>query len=143
MTRHPLGPLLALLLLTGLAQGQPDGKGTVVKPNREWTGIGKDEKLLKGRPRTGVITDAKALEAIWKDWGVEGKVPAIDFGKEFVIVSTAGGPNRPRVSARLDEKGNLRVTAIATLIGGPGFGYSIAAFSRKGVTTVNGKPLPR
>ena len=32
---------------------------------------------------------------------------------------------------------------IATLIGGPGFGYSITTFSRKGVNSVNGKPLPR
>ena len=43
------------------------------------------------------ITEAKALDALWKTWGLEGKVPTVDFAKEFVVVSTAGGPNRPRV----------------------------------------------
>ncbi len=53
----------------------------------------------------------------------------------------AGGPNRPGVSARLDGT-TLKITAWQTLIGGEGFGYSLATFPRKGVKTVNGMKLP-
>jgi len=136
--------VVLLVALAGLAPGQiDDKKGTPVKPTREWTGLVRDEAREKDRPKGSVVTEARALEALWKAWRLEDKLPAIDFAKEFVLVSTAGGPNRPRVTARLDEKGNLQVSVVATLIGGPGFGYSIAVFQRKGITSVNGRPLER
>ena len=74
----------------------------------------------------------------------EPKVPEIDFTKKLVLVGLSlGGPNRPGLNASLDEKGNLRTTYISTLIGGPGFGYSLAVFDRKGIKTINGKEIPK
>jgi hypothetical protein len=86
------------------------------------------------------VADAKALEKLWKKWGVEGKVPEVDFKKEIVIVSTTAG-GRLTLSARLDDKGNLEVLGLATRDFKPGFRYVLATVSREGVKTVNGKEM--
>jgi hypothetical protein len=41
----------------------------------------------------------------------------------------------------VDDKGDLTILARATLVGGPGFGYTIGVISREGIKTVKGKPL--
>jgi hypothetical protein len=112
-----------------------------VKPGKNWVAVINNEKLKDEAPKNGLITDAKAFAKLWKAWRGEEKVPEIDFKTKFVVVTLASGPNRPGVSATLDE-GELKITAFQTLIGGDGFGYSLATFDRKGVKTVNKKPLP-
>src|SRR5262245_21399246 len=135
---------LALALAAMLPPAAQADKPRPVKPNRAWTGIQGKDALLKQAPRSGFITDTKAFEKLWKAWQpASEKVPVVDFKKEFVVVGTAGGPNLPSISASLDDKGNLTTRYLATLIGGPGFGFSFATFERKGVKAVNGKPLDK
>jgi hypothetical protein len=129
-----------LVALLGLAVLAPQGRAEKkeVKPVKEWKGSVADADLSKDAP--DYVADAKALEKIWKKWGVEGKVPEVDFKKEIVIVSTTAG-GRLTLSARLDDKGNLEVLGLATRDFKPGFRYVIATVSREGVKTVNGKEL--
>ncbi len=135
--RSFLAALAVVLACVPAASAVP----TKVVPDRDWVAVIRDEKLKKVFPRAGVITDARTFEKVWKAWRPTEKVPAIDFTKQFVVVTLASGPNRPFISAILDE-GNLKITARQTLIGGEGFGYSLATFNRKGVKSVNGKKLP-
>jgi hypothetical protein len=133
-----LSCVLALFVLVGVA----DAKPVKVTPNRDWVAVISDENLKKQAPKEGLITDAKTFEALWKAWRPKEKVPTVDFKKEFAVVTLASGPNKPGISATLDE-GDLKILARQTLIGGDGFGYSIATFSREGVKKVNGKELPK
>jgi hypothetical protein len=128
------------LALTALAVSEAQGQSQPVKLNKEWKGEVADEGQLKTAPE--VITSAKGLEKIWKDWKIEGKMPEVDFAKEIVIIGTTSG-SRLNLSARLDQKGDLQVLGIATRDLRPGFRYVIATVSREGVKTVNKKELPK
>jgi hypothetical protein len=113
-------------------------------PLREWVNVVRNNALSKEAPKEGFLTDAKAFAKLWKAWRPDEKVPEIDFRKQVVIVTLAtGGPNRPRINVTLDDDGNVKVSASSTLIGGPGFGYSIATFERKGIKTIHGKPIDK
>jgi hypothetical protein len=137
MSGPRLVSLLALILLVGVCQAAPER----VAPNRDWVAIINDDNLKKLAPKDGIITDAKAFAKLWKAWRKDEKTPEINFTKEFVLVTLASGPNRPSITAMLDD-GKLTIRALQTLIGGSGFGYSLATFNRKGIKTVNGKALP-
>src|SRR5262249_47506935 len=130
--------LCGLCLLASSAAAKPEK----VAPNRDWGAVVNDENLKKHTPKDGLVTDAKAFEALWKAWRPKEKVPAVDFKKEFAVVTLAEGPNQCSIRATLDD-GNLVIEATQTLIGGNGFGYSIATFNREGVKKVNGKALPK
>lgn len=129
--------LAVVLVLAGVAAAE----SKKLVPDRNWVAVVNDEKLKAAAPANGLITDAKTFKKVWKAWRKDEKVPKLDFKAEFVVVTFASGPNRPGVSATLDE-GDLKIMSFQTLIGGPGFGYSLAAFPRKGVKTVMGKKLP-
>lgn len=129
--------LLTLALLATAVAAQP----TKLIPSDTWVSVIKDETLKKLAPKESVFLDAKEFEKLWKQWRPDDKVPQIDFTKDFVLVTLASGPNKPRVSATIEE-GKMVARAIQTLIGGPGFGYSLDVFPRKGVKTINGKEFP-
>lgn len=126
-----------VLAVVNAAHAEPKA----VKPNKDWTGVMNDDTQKKLTPKDGFIVDAKEFEKLWKAWRTAEKVPEIDFTKVVVVVTLASGPNYPRISASLDE-GTLKINAISTLIGGDGFGYSVATFDRKGITRVGTKKLP-
>jgi hypothetical protein len=128
--------LLGLAVLTLLAPPARAEKKEV-KLTKEWKGSVADAALAKEAPE--YIADTKSLEKLWKKWGIEGKVPQVDFKKELVILSTTVG-SKLSLSAKLD-KGNLQVLGLATRDIGPGFRYVIATVSREGVKTVNGKEI--
>jgi hypothetical protein len=114
---------------------------TPVKSVKEWNGSVDDETLLKGTPT--VITNADALQKLWKDWSVGDKAPDVDFTKEFVVITTTVG-SRINLKLSLDaDKGDLQVLGLATRDLRPGFRYVIATVGREGVKTVNGKELPK
>src|SRR6266851_1934818 len=125
--------IAALLTSTALAEK------TKIKTTKEWKGSVADEKLAKDAP--ACITDAKALEKLWKAWKIEDKMPEVDFTKEIVVLSTTPG-SRLTIFANLDDKGNLEVGGLATRDFGEGFRYVIATVPREGVKTINGKDLP-
>jgi hypothetical protein len=110
-----------------------------IKPTMSWTGSVDDEALLKGMPT--VIVNAKDLEKVWKAWKVKGDVPKVDFAKEIVVITTAGG-SRVNMSCVLDGD-NLQVLGVATSDLVPGFRYVIATVPREGIKKVDGKDLPR
>jgi len=129
----------AVLLLVGVVVADAER----VNPINNWVGIVTDEKLAKEAPENGIIVDAKTFEKVWMSWRKDEKLPKIDFTKQLVVVTLSlGGPNRPTITATLDEAGDLKILARSTLIGGEAFGYSLASFDRKGIKTVNGKKVP-
>ncbi len=126
-------------------------KGDAAKPaepktpafqERRWGGKFRDAVLRSHMPKAGFITDKPAWAKLWKAWR-KGAAPSVDFSRELVVVQTAGGPNNVRIMARLEPSGNLRVMGASTKMGGPGFGYGMLTVARKGVLTVNGKPVPK
>jgi hypothetical protein len=130
--------LVAAVAIASTASAEPKK----VTPDREWSAVISDNDLAKKAPESGIITDAKTFEAVWKAWRKDEKTPEVDFKKNIVVVTLAlGGPNKPRCSATLDEKGDLKILAISTLIGGDGFGYAMGIYPREGVKTVNGKEV--
>ena len=131
--------LTALVLLAaGASDAHAQPKD--VKFNNTWKGSVENADLQKGAPE--VITSAKGLEKLWKDWMITDKMPMVDFTKEIVVLGTTGG-SILNLSARLDDKGNLQVLGMATLDIRPGFRYVIATVSNDGVKTVNKKALPK
>jgi hypothetical protein len=132
--------LTALVLVAWLTPAVHAEKKKVAS-TKEWTGAVADEKLAKDAPE--VITSKKALETLWKDWGITDKMPEVDFTKELVLVSTTRG-SKLNVSLMLDpDKGDLQVLGIATRDLRPGFRYVIVTAPKEGVKTVNGKELPK
>jgi len=131
-----LVPLAIVAVLVSDARAEKKA----VKLEKEWKGSVDDEALAKHAPT--VIVDGKALEKLWKAWQIEGKVPAVDFQKELVMITTTSG-RKQRLSVSLDDKENLEVLGMATRGLRPGFRYVIATVSRDGVKTVNGKKLPK
>ena len=101
----------------------------------------EDEKLQKQAPESGVIVSQKGWEKLAKAWGIKD-APKVDFDKEILVVATTVG-SRLNLSPKVDDKGDLKVLAIATRDLRPGFRYAIKSVSKEGVKTVNGKPLPK
>jgi len=136
--------LLACMFVT-LLLARP-GAAEAVKPLKEWKGTLKDEALRKEAPtqvasHIGYLTDAKAWEKLWKAWRDKEELPKVDFAKELVLVVTVSGPNQAIVGIGLDGEGDLTLGVGSTKVGGPGFGYYLAVVPRKGVKTIDGKPI--
>jgi hypothetical protein len=121
------------------AMSLPGAQGADVKLDKEWKGSVADADKANNAPEC--IATEKAFKKLWKSWGLPGKVPDVDFAKQIVVLQTTSGSNIS-LSAKLDDKGDLKLLGIATADFGPGFRYIMASVSRKGVKTVNGKKLP-
>jgi hypothetical protein len=119
----------------GLAQKAPRGLDA-----SQTSGVVQDESLRALAPKAGFIVEPQEFKKLSDAWGVKGLT--VDFATQFVIVETADGPNRVGINATLEDDGNLKVVGMSTLMAGKGFGYGMMAYGRKGVKTVNGKPLP-
>jgi hypothetical protein len=140
MIRMKVLGVLVPLVIVAVVVSDARAEKKAVKLEKEWKGSIDDEALAKDAPT--VIGDAKALEKLWNAWKIEGKAPAVDFTKELIIIATTSG-SKLRLSASLDDKGNLEVLGMSTRDLRPGFRYVIATVSREGVKTVNGKKLPK
>lgn len=114
---------------------------TSEKPAQQWAGKIRDDSLRKLAPKAGFISDAKTFQKLWTAWRPEESIPEIDFDKKLVLVGTVNGPNLVIMKPALNDKGDLRFLVGGTKIGGPGFGYKLMAVDRKGVNSVNGKPV--
>jgi hypothetical protein len=126
--------------LAALAIGPVQAQPQKLVLTKTWKGSVKDATLQKSAPE--VITNAKALEELWKSWKIDGPVPNIDFTKEIVIIATTVGSNI-NLSATLDDKGNVTLLGFGTSDFGEGFRYVMHTISREGVKTVNKKELPK
>jgi hypothetical protein len=132
--------VVAALVVVALLAPAVHAQKTPVKLTKEWTGAVQDETLMKDAPQC--ITTKAGLEKLWKAWKIGDKMPEVDFAKEIVVVAVTSG-SRLRLSATLDDKGNLQVLGLGTRDLVPGFRYVIATVSKEGVKTVNGKDLPK
>ena len=140
MKRMKVFVVLVSLAVVAASVSGARAEKKAVKLEREWNGSVEKEELAKDAP--AYIVDAKALGKLWKAWNIEGKAPKVDFKRELLIFTTTSG-SKLRLSASLDDKGNLEVLGMATMDLRPGFRYVIATVSREGVKTVNGKKLPK
>lgn len=131
----PLSALVALTLLAGAARAAK----SPVAARKSWYGSVADTSLMRAAPPA--IASTAELKRVWRAWRVMPPVPKVDWTRELVLSATTRG-SRLRLVATLDEKGNLRVDSLATKDLRPGFRYALALVSRKGVKSVNGKPLP-
>jgi hypothetical protein len=132
--------LAALAIFMGVTlplRSFPAGQETVT-PVREWSGSIEDLSLLKAARE--FILSAKEFENLWLAWKLPGSSPEVDFSSDLVAVQTTQG-SRLRLSAALDDRGNLTVLGMATRDLRPGFRYVIAVLSRKRVRSINGKEL--
>jgi hypothetical protein len=76
-------------------------------------------------------------------WHPGEPVPAVEFERELVLVAAGPGPNHIFVQElRLTAEGDLRFVWAVTEIAGPGFVAKMLKVDRRGVKTVNGRPLP-
>ena len=136
-----VGVSTLVLAFTMHSSGAGEGKKQI-KPTQQWSGKSGDEELAKRAPKAGYLTDQKTFEELWTAWKLKDKAPVLDFTKQIAFIQLAtGGPNVPRPSYTLDDKGNLTVLSISTLIGGPGFGYSVDLLNREGIKTYQGKAI--
>lgn len=137
MTRTILAAITCIILAPlARAESKP------LVPSQTWKGSIADVTLQAKKPANGVITSAADFEALVKDWNVAEKVPEVDFAKDLVLVATTRG-GVLRLSATLNDSGDVRISAISTRDLRPGFRYMIIAVPREGVKSVDGKPLPR
>ncbi len=140
--RNRLPAILAALALAALAAPVVRAEAKPLKALAEWSGSVEDLTLQKAAPEGGVITSKKALEELWKAWKPSDKVPEIDFTKQVVLTAVSRGSGL-KLSATLDDKGNLQPQAISTRDLRPGFRFHIIKVNREGIQTVNGKALPK
>jgi len=130
--------MLTVTFVALLALQPPDDAR--LTPEIAWAGVIPDESLRKAAPESGAIGDSDAFKALWDAWRSGEQTPEIDFTKTIIVVGTIDGPNRMFVSLK-NEAGNLQTQFGGTKVGGPGFGYIIAAVKREGIDRVNGQPL--
>ena len=128
------------MALTALFAAGARAEDRPVKISRQWTGSVADAALARDAPTC--IASAKQLETLWTLWKLGGKVPAVDFTKEIVVLATTPG-SRIKLTCALSDAGNLQLLGLATADFGEGFRYVIAAVSRDEVKTVDGKELPK
>ena len=117
----------------------PAGQETVT-PLQGWSGSVEDLSLLKAAPE--FILSATELGSLWSAWNLRGSPPEVDFSKNLVAVQTTRG-SELRLSATLDDLGDLTVIGLGTLDMRLGFRYVLSVLSLKGVKTINGKELAR
>jgi hypothetical protein len=130
--------LLAGLVVAAVAPTSAEAQKKKVAVTKTWSGSVDDEKAMKPE----AITSAKGLEAVWKEWKVQGDVPKVDFTKDIVVAVYSVGSKLNLAAANLDDKGNLDVLGFGTNDIRPGFRYVLGVVSREGVKTVNKKALP-
>jgi hypothetical protein len=141
MFRSLLVAALAAVALVPLGAAE-EPKKDAPKPTVDLFASLDDRALQKEAPAGGVIASQKAWEKLAKAWGIE-KPAKVDFDKEFLYVATNVGSRLSINAGKLDDKGNLTVSAIGTRDLRDGFRYAIKSFGREGVKTVNGKELPK
>jgi hypothetical protein len=93
-------------------------------------------------PSSGVVSSPAAWLSLCRSLHLERDVPAVDFATKLVLVVGGPGPNYIHLEDLIvDDAGNLPFGWGITEKAGPGFVYQLLLISRKGINTVNGRPL--
>ncbi|HKB38370.1 MAG TPA: hypothetical protein VKD72_18145 [Gemmataceae bacterium] len=117
-----------------LALAQPGEKLPILE-----TFQGKVANDKKPKLKTGFLAAEADWKAVWARVNPREKLPAVDFTKHFLLISTqdAADPNRRGASAVKDDKGIVTLNEVSTLIGFEPSEQTIYRFykvSRAGVT---------
>jgi hypothetical protein len=99
-----------------------------------------DGSLVKKAPDLGAVINQKEFDNLVKAWQIE-KPFKVDFARQFVVVATTQGSGIELSTAVKD--GNLAVKVLGTADLKPGFRYALRRVDRAGITTINGKPIPK
>jgi thiol-disulfide isomerase/thioredoxin len=117
-------------------------KWTPIDPVRDDHGRVSGKHLSSAAPADGLITDAKSLQKLCRDWKLKTRDFDIDFSRQFLTVATAPGSS-VSITFKKDEMGNLTGAALATLdTSTNSFSYCIAVMNRDGIRSYNGKAIP-
>lgn len=108
-----------------------------------WGGKDLVNDLKSAAPQEPYLSDTGNWQKLWQAWRRGEKLPPVDFNKDLIVFCITGSPNSCGINLSLDKDGNLKVTAISTLIVSDekSFNYQIALIDRAGIKTVNGKTL--
>src|SRR5436305_8890463 len=73
-------------------EAQAADKDGQVKVTQQWRMESKTGKPnWNVIPESGVVTNAREWERLWKAWFADKEVPAVDFNKEIVLVAGVQG----------------------------------------------------
>jgi hypothetical protein len=129
----------------GHSLGQSGGKQ--IKVEKAWEGEIKAE-LRQEAPQNGFIVNEKAWAKLWEAYrGNKLLLPKIDFDKQMIVVEVNCDFNHnssDHYTLRLNEKGDLEISVITTLIGGENpvtCEYIFFLISREGVKSIYGNPI--
>jgi hypothetical protein len=136
---------VSLLLINAAVFAGEEDQPTGSRILESWQGQVKLE-LRKQAPDSGFIADAKSWEKHWKAFRGDEKLPTVDFTEHLIVVSIGRDPNRiTAMWTDIDDKGNAKVVFVrqAVLFFEPKTcAYQFAMISRKGIKSINGKPIP-
>lgn len=90
--------------------------------------------------RFGYLNSEEALVKLWKAWRKD-EPPKVDFRKQVVLVLTHFENAEVKITADLDDKGNLKFGVSSTQRVAKGMTYVITVVDRAGIKSINGKPL--
>ena len=134
--------MMLMLLAFAFAMKSADAQDKKpAKPSHTLLCQNGENDAAKLAPKAGFLTHQKTFEELWAGWKRKDKAHVVDTEKDVVVVKlSTGGPTVPNASFTLTN-GDVKVSAISTLIAGPGFGYSIDVLSRDGIKTIQGKAI--
>lgn len=119
MKRFQLVLILVLFSVAPLASAEEEKRPKELKTSVVTQVTGK-KALAQGLPDGRLFVDAQAFAAWWEQAGQDTEdLPEIDFEKMFISVEPrdAADPNRVRWGAMLDDKGEVEVVGMSTLMG--------------------------
>ena len=90
-------------------QTAPGNNGVV----RQWSRRVAARFTLEA-PGKGFITNAKDFALLWRVWQLAGDVPAVDFDKYLILVTTGRSSVLQVRAVQVDEKGDLKTVVVAT-----------------------------
>jgi hypothetical protein len=111
---------------------------------RSWSGkipIAKSDQLTAGR---GPITSKEDWAKIWRAARGKEALPTVDFEKELVLMSVGRDPNEIIIVPTLDQKRDLQVSVMKTLLHHKNpttCFYRFAVIKREGIKTIHGEPF--
>jgi hypothetical protein len=136
MKTHARISLLAAIVL-GASAGPALAVVTPVKVVQRWTGR---VPLGVQPPLQSSVVSADALQVVWTLCQVKGEMPAVDFGRQMVVVAVRSGSTVRFQNMQLVD-GNLRTNVVVTPDSPAHSTCALALIDRAGVTRVNGMPL--
>jgi len=110
-----------------------------IKSLKEWRGR-VDNASGKKAPTRGFLASQAEMDKLWTAWRIPGTCPKVDFKTRLVLVRTCNC-SHISIAPLLKEKGDLHVQVTITKDLREDTAYVIALIPRRGIRTVEGKPL--